>query len=50
MSRTKKHPYTRAKRVSKACRNHGDCEWCRGNRLHNTKKKEEQCKQLEKEE
>lgn len=50
MSRTKKHPYTGAKRVSKSCRNHGSCEWCRGNRLHNTYKKEEQVKQLEKEE
>jgi hypothetical protein len=49
MSRTKKHPYTGAKRVSKNCRNHGSCEWCRGNRLHNTERKQEQCKQLENE-
>lgn len=23
-----------AKSVDKQCRNHGACEWCKGNRLH----------------
>ena len=23
----------RSKRVSRSCRNHGSCAWCRGNRL-----------------
>lgn len=47
MSRTKKHPLTGAKKISGHCRNHGECEWCRGNRTYNTKRKEEQVKQEE---
>lgn len=34
MSRTKKRPYTKAKRVDRNCRNHGTCKWCRDNRTH----------------
>ena len=32
-------PYKGAKAVSRSCRNHGACEWCKGNRLHNAKRK-----------
>lgn len=31
-NKTYKRPYTRAKSVSYACRNHGFCDWCRGGR------------------
>lgn len=39
MSRTKKHPFTKAKAVSKQCRNNGNCSWCRGNRIYKNEKK-----------
>lgn len=26
--------YRGAKAIDAACRNHGSCEWCKGNRLH----------------
>ena len=47
MSRTKKHPYTGAKRVSKACRNHRDCPICKGNRTYKNTKREQQVKEKE---
>ncbi len=31
-------PYYGAKAVSKACRNHGSCGWCRNNRLYQARK------------
>lgn len=31
--------YRWAKRVDSSCRNHGNCEWCKENRLHNAKKR-----------
>lgn len=34
--------YIKAKAVDSSCRNHGNCEWCKENRLHNNKKKEQQ--------
>lgn len=34
MSRTYKHIYTKSKAEDKSCRNHGDCAYCRSNRLH----------------
>lgn len=34
MSRTYKHIYTKSKAEDKSCRNHGDCLYCRSNRLH----------------
>lgn len=37
----KRKPYKGAKAVDYSCRNHGTCEWCRGNRTHNTNKKRE---------
>lgn len=37
----KRKPFKGAKAVDCSCRNHGTCEWCRGNRTHNTTKKRE---------
>lgn len=34
MSRAYRHIYTKSKAVDKSCRNHGDCAYCRHNRLH----------------
>ena len=33
-------PFRGAKAIDKTCRNHGGCEWCKGNRLHKYKKRE----------
>ena len=33
--------YNFAKYVDKQCRNHGSCEWCKGNRLYRRKKETE---------
>lgn len=30
----KRKPYKGAKAVDRSCRNHGDCNWCKSNRLH----------------
>lgn len=27
-------PYTGGKAIDRTCRNHGSCDWCKGNRLH----------------
>ena len=27
-------PYRGSKRIDHTCRNHGDCPWCKANRLH----------------
>jgi len=40
----KRRPYKGAKAVVCSCRNHGTCEWCRGNRTHNTNRKMEKAK------
>jgi len=37
----KRKPYRKAKAVDKQCRNNGTCEWCKGNRLHSSKKRKE---------
>jgi hypothetical protein len=34
-------PYRKSKTICTACRNHGECEWCKGNRLYNRKLKEQ---------
>lgn len=34
-------PYRGAKAIDHTCRNHGSCEWCKGNRLHKFREKEE---------
>lgn len=36
--------YRKAKAVDKTCRNHGSCEWCKSNRLYQSKKELERCK------
>lgn len=37
----KRKPYRRAKAHSRSCRNHGSCPYCRENRQHGTKKREQ---------
>lgn len=34
----KRKPYRRAKAVDSTCRNHGSCDYCRGNRTIKAKK------------
>ena len=36
----KRKPYRGAKAIDYTCRNHGSCDWCKGNRLHKFKIKE----------
>lgn len=36
----KRKQYTGGKAIDKRCRNHGGCEWCEGNRLHQRNKSE----------
>lgn len=33
-------PYHGAKVIYRTCRNHGDCDWCKGNRTHKNDKRE----------
>lgn len=41
-------PYRGAKAIDRTCRNHGGCEWCKGNRTHkNDKRKLRQLQELE---
>ncbi len=35
----KRKPYYRSKKVDPTCRNHGSCEWCRGNRTYKNRKR-----------
>lgn len=37
----RRKPYKGAKAVDYSCRNHGTCEWCRGNRMHRVDREEE---------
>ena len=39
MSRTKRKAKTGAKAVSSRCRNHGSCDYCKGNKMHKHSKK-----------
>jgi len=39
MSRTRKKPYTGAKRFDSTCRCHGGCSFCEGNRKHSSMKR-----------
>ena len=34
-------PYHGSKAIDHTCRNHGDCEWCKSNRLYQRTKAEE---------
>ena len=38
-------PYRGAKAIARSCRNHGSCEWCRGNRMYKNDKKKLKLKQ-----
>jgi hypothetical protein len=50
MSRSKKQPYRKSRRFAKNCRNHGECSYCRDNRLYGLNKKLIALKNEEKEE
>lgn len=41
----RRKPYRGAKAIDRTCRNHGGCEWCKGNRTHKNDKRELQCEQ-----
>lgn len=41
--------YRGAKAVDKTCRNHGSCEYCKGNRLYQSNREQEKMDQEEKE-
>lgn len=45
----KRKPYYGVKAIDAWCRNHGECEWCRRNRLHQVLKEQERMKDLENE-
>lgn len=34
-------PYRGAKTIDRTCRNHGGCEWCRGNREYANRKRKD---------
>ena len=42
-------PYKGAKAVCQNCRNHGDCDYCKGNRLYSVNKALEKTEQMMKE-
>lgn len=44
-----RRPYRGVKAYCKMCRNHGGCDYCRDNRLHNSKKRLAQLNNLSKE-
>lgn len=35
----KRKPYHGSKRFDRTCRNHGSCDYCKGNRLYSSKKR-----------
>ena len=37
----KRKQYTGARAVDPSCRNHGNCDWCKENRLHASKVQQE---------
>lgn len=41
--------YRKSKRFDRGCRNHGDCDYCKGNRLHRFRKRELESKEKLKE-
>lgn len=47
--KTKRKPYRGSKAFDCSCRNHGTCEWCKGNRTHKNDKRESQANDLMKE-
>lgn len=38
-------PWRGSKNFDKTCRNHGGCDWCKGNRLYSSKKKLDSAKE-----
>lgn len=38
-------PYTGAKAIDRICRNHGLCEWCKGNKFYQQNKVEKASRQ-----
>lgn len=40
----KRKKYYGSKAIDCSCRNHGDCEYCKGNRLYQFKKELAKCK------
>lgn len=40
-----RRPYTGAKAIDHTCRNHGSCDWCKGNRLYQRNKVDEASRQ-----
>lgn len=46
MSRTYHKKYSGAKAVDKQCRCHGECDYCRNNRLHQQKKENNKIKDM----
>lgn len=38
-------PYQGAKAIDRTCRNHGGCEWCKGNRTYKYDKQKERAEQ-----
>ncbi len=45
----RRKPYHGGKMIAHSCRNHGGCEWCRGNREYGNKKREEAAEEQMKE-
>ena len=39
-----REPYRGAKGCDKNCRNHGNCEWCKNNRMYRSNRLEEKIK------
>lgn len=39
-------PYKGAKAIDHTCRNHGSCDWCKGNRQYKFKKSELRGKEI----
>lgn len=40
----KRKPWMDSRAIAKSCRNHGDCEFCKGNRLYGRRRLEEKAK------
>ena len=38
--KSRRKPYRGAKAIDATCRNHGSCDWCKGNRTHKDDKRE----------
>lgn len=48
-NKIKRKSYRGSKSFDYSCRNHGTCEWCKGNRTYKNVKRELQSKEYEKE-